>query len=444
MKETRRQRTIAREVSFSGQGLHTGQRTTARFLPTPANMGVRFRRVDLPGAPEVPADITHVVDTTSESRRTTIGRDGVSVTTVEHLLAAIHGLGIDNLVIEIDGGEPGEVDGSALPIATLLREAGIVEQPETERAYLRIERPIAFSNGEAELVAIPHDGFRLTFTIDYEDPLIGSQFATFEISEETFLREIAGARTFALLQEVETLKSRGLIKGGSLDNAVVVGNGKVMSKEPLRFPDEFVRHKILDLLGDLFLLGMPILGHVISVKSGHSSNVELVRRIRKFAEEAKGPTLKLRHRGPIQKVLDITAIERIMPHRYPFLLVDRILELEEEKRVVGIKNVTVNEPFFQGHFPGHPIMPAVLIIEAMAQVGGVLLLSTVDDPEGKLVYFLAIDKAKFRKPVLPGDQIRFELELVNLKGPFCKMSGKAFVEGALVAEAELMSKIVER
>jgi UDP-3-O-[3-hydroxymyristoyl] N-acetylglucosamine deacetylase/3-hydroxyacyl-[acyl-carrier-protein] dehydratase len=440
----RYQRTITREASYQGRGLHTGRDTRVRFLPAPVNRGVRFRRVDMPGAPEIPADITHVVDTTTESRRTTIGREGVQVTTVEHLLAAVHGLGIDNLIVEIDGGEPGEVDGSARPIADLLRGAGIVQQPEAERAYLRIEKPIAYSNGGAELVAIPHNGFRLSFTIDYSDPLIRSQFASFEISEETFINEIAGARTFALLQEVEMLKERGLIKGGTLENAVVVGNGEVMSKEPLRFPDEFVRHKILDLLGDLFLLGMPIRGHVISLRSGHASNVELVRRIRRFAEESKGPALKLRNRGPMQKTLDITAIERIMPHRYPFLLVDRILELEEEKRVVGIKNVTVNEPFFQGHFPGHPIMPAVLIIEAMAQVGGVLLLSTVDNPEGKLVYFLAIDKAKFRRPVLPGDQIRFELEMVNLKGPFCKMAGKAFVDDALVAEADLMSKIVER
>lgn len=443
MKEPRLQRTIREPAGYSGRGLHTGEETTVRFLPAIPNSGVRFRRVDLPDQPEIPADIAHVVDTTAESRRTTIGSNGVRVTTVEHLLAAVHGLEIDNLVIEIDGGEPGEIDGSALTIASLLKKAGVVEQAGAERAYFAIERPIAYSNAEAELVAIPYDGFRVSFTIDYENPLIGSQFATFDICEETFLREIAGARTFALLKEVEALKERGLIKGGSLENAVVVGDGEVLSKEPLRFRDEFVRHKILDLLGDLFLLGMPLRGHVVSIKSGHASNVELVRRIRRHAEETRGPALKLRARRPVQSTLDIGAIQRIMPHRYPFLLVDRILELEENRRVVGIKNVTVNEPFFIGHFPGHPIMPAVLILEAMAQVGGVLLLSTVDNPEGKLVYFIGIDKAKFRKPVLPGDQIRFELELLRLKGWFCKMAGKAFVDGALVAEADLMSKIVE-
>jgi UDP-3-O-[3-hydroxymyristoyl] N-acetylglucosamine deacetylase/3-hydroxyacyl-[acyl-carrier-protein] dehydratase len=444
MTETRCQRTIARPTSYSGRGLHTGQETTVRFVPAEANSGVRFRRVDLAGAPEIPADISHVIDTTSESRRTTIGWDGVQVTTVEHLLAAVHGLEIDNMIVEIDGGEPGELDGSALRIVGLLKEAGIVEQRDTQRAYYAIDKPIAFSSYDTELVALPYDGFRLSFTIDYKNPLIGSQFATFEICEETFVREIAGARTFALLQEVEVLKSRGLIKGGSLENAVVVGDGEVLSKEPLRFPDEFVRHKILDLLGDLFLLGAPIRGHVVSIKSGHSSNVELVRRIRRNAEETRGPTLKLRARQPMQMSLDIGAIQRIMPHRYPFLLVDRILELEENRRVVGVKNVTVNEPFFMGHFPNHPIMPAVLILEAMAQVGGVLLLSTVDSPEGKLVYFIGIDNAKFRKPVLPGDQIRFELEMVKLKAQFCKMAGKAFVDGALVAEADLLSKIVER
>ncbi len=443
MREVRHQRTIAKAVSYSGRGLHTGEETTVRFVPAPANAGVRFRRVDLPDSPEILAEISQVVDTTSESRRTTIGANGVRVTTVEHLLAAVHGLEIDNLVIEIDGGEPGELDGSSLQVAGMLRDAGIVEQRDAERAYLTIDRPIAFANWGTEIVAIPYDGFRLSFTIDYKNPLIGSQFATFDISEDTFLREIAGARTFALLSEVDAPKEHGLIKGGSLENAVVVGDGEVLSREPLRFADEFVRHKILDLLGDLFLLGMPIRGHVISVKSGHASNVEFVRRVRQFAEEAKGPTLKLRTRRPVQSTLDIDAIQRIMPHRYPFLLVDRILDLEENKRVVGIKNVTVNEPFFMGHFPGHPIMPAVLILEAMAQVGGVLLLSTVDNPEGKLVYFIGIDDAKFRKPVLPGDQIRFELELLKLKGQFCKMAGKAFVDGALVAEADLMSKIVE-
>jgi UDP-3-O-[3-hydroxymyristoyl] N-acetylglucosamine deacetylase/3-hydroxyacyl-[acyl-carrier-protein] dehydratase len=415
-----------------------------KFLPAPPNFGVRFRRVDLAGAPEIPADITHVVDTNGESRRTTLGIGEARVTTVEHLLAAVHGLEIDNLIIELDGGEPGEPDGSAMPVVGLFRDAQIIEQPDARRAYFSIAKPIAFTNGRAELIALPHDGFRLSFTIDYDNPLIGNQYASFEISEETFVKELASARTFALSRDVEEMKARGLIKGGTYDNAVVVGEDKLLSKTPLRYPDEFVRHKILDLLGDLFLLGMPMRGHVIAVKSGHGANVELVRRIRQWAEESKGPVLKLRSRKPSERMLDINAIMRIMPHRYPLLLVDRILELEEGKRVVGIKNVSINEPFFVGHFPGHPIMPAVLIIEAMAQVGGVLLLSMVDDPESRLVYFMGIDNAKFRKPVLPGDQIRFELELLKLKSMFCKMSGKAFVDGALVAEAELLSKVVDK
>jgi UDP-3-O-[3-hydroxymyristoyl] N-acetylglucosamine deacetylase/3-hydroxyacyl-[acyl-carrier-protein] dehydratase len=444
MNGEQHQRTIGRPVSYSGRGLHTGEETTVRFLPGAPNSGVVFRRVDLPGSPEIPADIDHVVQTNGDSRRTTIGLGDVCVGTVEHVLAAIHGLGIDNLVIELNGSEPGEPDGSSLPIVSLLKEAGVVVQPEAMRSYFTIGKAISYSNGRSELIAIPHDGFRLSFTIDYDHPMIGNQYASFEIDEETFVREIAGARTFALQRDVDTLKQRGLIKGGSLDNAVVVGDRELLSKEPLRYPDEFVRHKILDLLGDLFLAGMPLRGHVIAVKSGHGSNVELVRRIRRCAEETKGPVLKLRTRKPAERTLDINAIQRIMPHRYPLLLVDRILELEERKRVVGIKNVTVNEPYFVGHFPDHPIMPAVLIIEAMAQVGGVLLLSTVDNPEEKLVYFMGIDNAKFRKPVLPGDQIRFELELIKLRSLFCKMSGKAFVDGALVAEAELLSKIVDR
>ncbi|MFN0150749.1 MAG: bifunctional UDP-3-O-[3-hydroxymyristoyl] N-acetylglucosamine deacetylase/3-hydroxyacyl-ACP dehydratase [bacterium] len=443
-RAVRHQRTLARPVSYSGRGLHTGAETTARFLPAPANSGVRFRRVDLPGSPEIPADIQHVVDTNGESRRTTIGVGPARVTTVEHILAAVHGLEIDNLVIELDGGEPGEPDGSAMPIVDLFREAGIVEQTDGQRSYFSIGKPIAFTNGRAELVALPHDGFRLSFTIDYDNPIIGNQYVSMEICEDTFVREIASARTFALSKEVEALKARGLIKGGSYDNAVVVGEKEVLSSTPLRYPNEFVRHKMLDLLGDLFLLGMPIRGHIIAIKSGHGANVEFVRRIRRWAEESKGPVLKLRRRGPAVPGLDINAIQRIMPHRYPLLLVDRILELEEGKRVVGIKNVSINEPFFVGHFPGHPIMPAVLIIEAMAQVGGVLLLSMVDNPEEKLVYFMGIDNAKFRKPVIPGDQLRFELELVKLKSSFCKMSGKAFVDGSLVAEADLLSKVVDR
>jgi UDP-3-O-[3-hydroxymyristoyl] N-acetylglucosamine deacetylase / 3-hydroxyacyl-[acyl-carrier-protein] dehydratase len=288
-------------------------------------------------------------------------------------------------------------------------------------------------------VGLPHDGLRISFTIQYEHPLLGSQHRTLEITPEVFLREIAPARTFVLYRDVEALRAAGMIKGGTARNAVVVKDDEIVCEGPLRFPDEFVRHKILDLLGDLSLIGRPVQGHIIAQRSGHDTNVGFVRSL---VNAQPGDASYDHLLGYVH--YDITAIERIMPHRYPMLLVDRILLLEERKRVVGLKNVTVNEPFFVGHFPGHPIMPAVLIVEAMAQAGGVLLLHTVDDPDNKLVYFMGIDNAKFRRPVLPGDQLIFDLEMVRLKSSICKMTGRCFVRGQLVAQADLLSKIVER
>ncbi|MBZ0269246.1 3-hydroxyacyl-ACP dehydratase FabZ, partial [bacterium] len=306
--------------------------------------------------------------------------------------------------------------------------------------YYETKRPISLQDNGTQRILLPHDGFRVTFTIDYPDTLVGTQYASFDLDTEVFDREIASARTFALMQDVEPLRKAGLIKGGSLSNALVIDKDCVRSDEPLRWPDEFVRHKILDLIGDLSLLGMPVKGHVICVRGGHAVNVAFVKRL---MEEAKK---SYRWREPGQKSisLDIGQIEEIMPHRYPFLLIDRIVELVDRDRVTGIKNVTYNEPFFQGHFPGHPIMPAVLIVEAMAQAGGVLLLNTVERPETKLMYFMGIDNAKFRRPVRPGDVLRFELKLVKLKGKICKMHGEAFVEDDLVAEADLLSMVVDR
>jgi len=436
------QRTIGREASISGVGLHTGKKVNMTFRPAPANTGVRFIRVDLEKPVEIIADINNAAEMEGSSRRTILNNGEVQVCTVEHVLAAVAGLGIDNLYIELDSEEPAEPDGSALPYLALLSGAGIEEQ-DTERTYLRIDRPIALQENGIELVALPHDGFRISFTIQYDNPLIGTQHVNFEIDEKTFGNEIAPARTFALQEEVDKLREMGLIKGGSYSNALVVEEKKVASEEKLRFDDEFARHKVLDLMGDLFLTGIPIKGHIMAHKAGHSANVKLARMLRAYAEEKHGPTLKLRHEPFAASNVDINFIMKIMPHRYPFLLVDRIIELSE-KRVVGIKNVTINEPFFIGHFPGHPIMPAVLIIEAMAQTGGILLLSSVDNPEGKLVYFMGIDNAKFRKPVIPGDTLRFELELIRLKTRTCKMRGRAYVGEDLVAGADLLSMIVDR
>jgi UDP-3-O-[3-hydroxymyristoyl] N-acetylglucosamine deacetylase/3-hydroxyacyl-[acyl-carrier-protein] dehydratase len=435
-----RQRTIARPVETRGVGLHTGSETTVRFVPAAPNAGIRFIRIDLPGRPALPARVDFAVQVSeSDPRRTTLDDGRVSVGTVEHVLAAVAGLGIDNVDIEISSAEPCEPDGSSKPFITALESAGILDLPDL-RHYYQTTRPISFQKNGTQRILLPHDGLRVTFTIDYPNKLVGTQYASFELDSEVFTREIAPARTFAMAEDVEPLRRAGLIKGGSLSNAVVVTAEEIKSAEPLRFENEFVRHKVLDLIGDLALLGMPVKGHVICVRGGHAVNVAFVRRIMEEARKS------FRWREPGQKSisLDITDIQQIMPHRYPMLLVDRIVELVDRERVVGIKQVTINEPFFQGHFPGHPIMPAVLIIEAMAQTGGVLLLNTVERPDTKLMYFLGIDNAKFRRPVLPGDTLRFELTLLKLRSGFCKMRGLAFVGDELVAEADLLSKVVDR
>jgi UDP-3-O-[3-hydroxymyristoyl] N-acetylglucosamine deacetylase/3-hydroxyacyl-[acyl-carrier-protein] dehydratase len=440
---TPNQHTIAKPISFEGIGLHTGQPCRVEFRPAPPDSGIRFVRLDLPGHPEVPVQPQYARADTEQMRRTILKNGDAEVHTVEHILAAAAGLEIDNLVIALTSKEPAEPrDGSAAPYVRMFQEAGIVEQP-VPRRFFRVTEPVRYEENGVVLVGLPYDGLRITFTIEYEDAFMGTQHATYDIDREVFIREIAPARTFVLQRDVDALRARGMILGGSLQNAVVVQPKGILNQEPLRFENEFVRHKILDFLGDLYILGRPARGHFVSIKSGHATNVRFVQRL---AESLRSARLIRSdngngQRGPVQ--LDITAIMEIMPHRYPLLLIDRILSLEEN-RVVGIKNVTINEPFFVGHFPGHPIMPAVLIIEAMAQCGGVLLLDTVDNPKDKLVYFMGIDRAKFRKPVRPGDQVRFELTLLRLKSRICKMEGRAYVDGDLVAEAELLSSIVDR
>ncbi len=436
------QKTLAGPVSYTGQGLFTGETATITMRPAPVGTGLRFVRIDLPGRPEVPVAPENARHDTSGLRRTVLSSGGAEIHTVEHILAAATGMGIDNLYLELDGMEvPEPEDGSGLVFAGLIRDAGMEEQG-IPRSYLTIREPVSLhmDNG-VQLLALPDEGLRLSFTIQYDAPVPGTQHLSLRITPESFFNDIAPARTFGFREEIEALRRSGMIKGGSLNNAVVFDGGSVLNEDGLRFPDEPVRHKLLDLLGDLSLLGKPLRGHFSAVKSGHASNIRFVHRI----AESLGGSGSPRHEDLLDRPhFDITAIQKIMPHRYPLLLVDRILLLEDRRRVIGLKNVTVNEPFFVGHFPGHPIMPAVLVIEAMAQVGGVLLLSTVTDPESKLVYFMGIDNARFRRPVLPGDQVIFELELLRLKGRICKMHGKGFVRGALVAEADLLSTVVDR
>ncbi|MEW5925174.1 MAG: bifunctional UDP-3-O-[3-hydroxymyristoyl] N-acetylglucosamine deacetylase/3-hydroxyacyl-ACP dehydratase [Candidatus Zixiibacteriota bacterium] len=459
------QRTIEREVTLEGIGLHTGNVTRMTFKPAPPDSGVRFVRVDLEGKPSILADIDHVVDI---SRGTTLAEGEARVYTVEHVLAAISGLQIDNLEIELTSNEPPVGDGSSLPYVEKLLEAGIVTQ-DAEREYLEIDSTMSYSEPDrsVDIVVTPSDTFRITFMVDYKNPALGTQYTTLIDLEKEFVEEFAPARTFCFLSEVEMLRDAGLIKGGSLNTAVViydsdkgqievdrirkaldlrdeafVGKTGIINDIPLRFYNEPVRHKALDLIGDLFLIGVPIKGHILAARSGHKANVALVKQLRALYKKKK--LVKKYQKPGSEAFLDINGIMKIMPHRYPFLLVDRILELEPEKRVVAIKNVTINEPFFQGHFPGYPVMPGVLIIEAMAQAGGVLLLEAVKNPENKLVFFLGLDNVKFRQQVIPGDTLRFELEMLMFRRNTCKMAGKTFVGDKLVAEAELKAVVVER
>lgn len=459
-----KQRTAKQDSSITGAGLHTGNECKMTFKPAPPDTGIRFVRTDLPNKPWVQADIDHVVDI---SRGTTLQDGEAKVHTVEHVLAAIAGLQIDNLLVELDNNEPPVTDGSARPYVDKLLEAGIVDQ-DADKVYLEIDTPMAYSEPErgVDVVVTPSDDMRITFMIDYKNPALGTQYTTLVNLAEEFVEEFAPARTFCFLSEVEQLKAAGLIKGGGLHNAIVIYDGDggqievdrirkaldlkdeafvgktgIINDIPLRFPNEPVRHKALDLLGDLALIGVPFKGHVMAARSGHKANVALARKMRKLYQKKK---LAGRYSGGGDVFFDISAILKIMPHRYPFLLIDRILDLDPGKKVVAMKNVTINEPFFQGHFPDHPIMPGVLILEAMAQAGGILLLHEIEKPEAKVVYFMAIDNAKFRKPVMPGDQLRFELEMKSFRRKACKMSGKAYVDGNLVASADFMAMVMDR
>jgi len=421
-------RTITSPESIAGVGLHSGVEATVRLVPADARSGLRFRRVDLPGQPEIPAR-SHAVEATE--RRTALGNGSASVQTVEHLLAAVQGLQIDDLLIEVDGPEPPILDGSFAPYVDLITKAGPREIPGEPTVY-RLTTPFEVREGEAHYVVAPATGLRLTTTIEWDHPSIGRQTLQCEVDSEGFRTELAQARTFGFLAEVEPLQARGLLRGAGPDSAIVLDDSGVVNG-PLRSPDEFVRHKAGDIVGDLALLGGRLDAHVVATRPSHQGNVALVRALERRARWA----------GPGAGVCDSARIMELLPHRYPFLLVDRIVATEPG-RIVGLKNVTINEPFFAGHFPRHPIMPGVLIVEAMAQTGGILLMDTVEDPASKVVYFMSLDEVKFRRPVVPGDQLRFEVRVLQLRGRTCRMRGEAFVDGHLVCEAVMMARVVDR
>lgn len=434
-----KQRTIAREESFSGIGLHTGNLTTITFKPAPPDTGIVFYRADLPDKPGIKADIDHVVDV---SYGTTIGLNGVKVHTVEHVLASVAGLGIDNLAIEVDANEIPVGDGSALLFMNTLKKSGVVEQ-EAKRRFIRISDPVYYKNDDVTLSVLPADELRLTVTISFDHAAIGTQYASFTITPEVFEKELAPARTFGFLRDAKKLQAQGLIRGVSLENAVAIGDEGILNDD-LRFPDEFVRHKMLDLLGDMYLLGKPLKGHIIAVKSGHASHVNFSRQIKRSL--MNGRTKTGVRRKPVKPVgtpaLDVNMIMKVLPHRYPFLLVDRILSVTPYEHVVGIKNVTVNEPFFQGHWPTLPVMPGVLILEAMAQVSSVLIFG--DDPEpGKLAFFLGIDRVRFRRTVVPGDQLIIEADMIHMRRNAGKVHAVAKIDEAVVAEADLLFGLMD-
>jgi UDP-3-O-[3-hydroxymyristoyl] N-acetylglucosamine deacetylase / 3-hydroxyacyl-[acyl-carrier-protein] dehydratase len=429
MSSAPRQQTIGAEATLEGAGVHTGEGAKLRFCPAPEGTGRRFRRVDLEGRPEIGVALANVAST---QKCTTLGVGETRVMTVEHVLAAVFALGIDNVVIEIDGPEVPILDGSFSPFAEALSGCGTVEQ-SGEAELLRLVEPVtALGPADASYAALPGSDLHVSCTIEYAHPFIGRQHGAFEVSAEAFRAELAPARTFGFFRDAEALHARGLARGASLDNAVVLSETELLTGE-LRFADEFVRHKAGDIIGDLALLGRRVHAHVLATRPSHAGNIELCKALLAVAEpKAAAP------------IVDIQKIMQHLPHRYPMLLVDRIIDFEPHRRCVGIKNVTINEPFFQGHYPGHPIMPGVLIIEAMAQVGGLLMMDAIENIDDKVVYFMSLDNVKWRRPVTPGDQIRFELEMLQMRRHVCRLKGVGYVDGNVVAEAEMMARIVDR
>jgi len=430
-----KQRTLASSASLTGTALHTGEAVTLTIHPAPVGHGFKFKRVDLPDHPVIEAKVESVK---TVERATTLVEGAVKIHTCEHVISALSGMGVDNCLIEMNANEPPIGDGSAKAYVETIKQAGIVEQ-DAPRAYFEPREPVVFQAGDSIITILPDTKFRISCTQVGPEGRF-TQYMSAEITPEFYETQIADARTFVFYEDVKPLMDKGLIKGGSLENAIVARGDSVLSKEPLRFPDEFVRHKILDIVGDLALAGKRLRGHIVAVKPGHGPNTEVARILVKRHAE----TLSMAPR-PIAAeagVLDVNEVMRTLPHRYPFLMVDRIVELEE-RRALGVKAVTINEYYFQGHFPGHPVMPGVLQVEAMAQVASIVMMR---EPQniGKIGYFMSADNVKFRKPVFPGDTLFIDCTMLSMKKRIGKASCKCMVNGEIVSEGELLFGLVDQ
>jgi UDP-3-O-[3-hydroxymyristoyl] N-acetylglucosamine deacetylase / 3-hydroxyacyl-[acyl-carrier-protein] dehydratase len=461
------QQTLRRSVNFSGIGLHSGNRVNMTFAPGAPNSGIRFRRVDLEGKPELEARVDFVVDT---NRSTTLGRGALKIHTVEHVLAAFAGCEIDNAIVEIDANEPPIADGSAREYVKMIDSAGAVPLAEAREVY-RVKEPIELTVGDSMMSVFPHDKLKISCT-SADGGGRFTEFYSIEISPDHWRKELAHARTFCFFEEIEYLYKTGLIRGGSLENAIVIRDDAVLTNEPLRYPEEFVRHKILDVIGDLSLLGQPVQGHIIAIRPSHQSNVELVKAIQaqmrkplvaaqtfappppaareraaiveKTASEKSSDPAAAPGDSPVRDgaTLDIMNVMKVLPHRPPFLMVDKVTRIEGNK-ITAVKQVTMGEPFFQGHFPGHPIMPGVLQLEAIAQVAGILMMRQAENA-GKIAYFMSAESVKWRKPVRPGDTMMIDVEMTKARGKIGKAKGVCSVDGEPVSEAEVTFMLIDQ
>jgi len=430
-----KQRTIKKECSFTGVGLHTGCKVKITCLPADENTGILFVRTDLPDEPKITVDPLNIHIDTSMPRCTAIGKGESAIYTVEHFMSALCGLEISNLTVQIDGMELPGLDGSSIEFIKGLKKAGIKEQTK-DAPYFEVKEPVGVELNGCSIFMVPGKELKISYTLDYDHQILKSQFYSTVINPKVYEKDIAPCRTFCLEEEANELRAKGLGKGANYQNTLVVGKDRIIDNA-VRFPDEFARHKILDFIGDLYLLGMPIKGHVFAVRSGHTLNIQLLKKLIKQKEKYEHKSTGDYKVAEGSREISGQEILKILPHRYPFLLVDKVIDIEHGKRGIGIKNVTGNEPFFLGHFPTRPIMPGVLMVEAMAQTAGVVIL-TNEEHRGKVAFFMAADKVKFRKVVVPGDQLVMEIEVIRDRAKIAQIRAVSVVNGEVVAEAEMV------